>query len=217
MTLKTLITDGEGKGTDAHVNKAGALVVSNVGLPPDSRYGSVRIFRQYFTADGTSTGSNDMRVAGTLAAPIEFYIPSSSDGDRYIDSISFVIADGGATLNNFGNITPLTNGVEIFYEDTILGNVIIHEGAKSNFDFVQLAQGNPSFGSGSTSFRANNVIGASEGFLPTLDFSTVFGLPWGIRIPKGSTLRLVIRIRDNTTAIDRFDAIAYGYDRIIEE
>jgi len=35
-------------------------------------------------------------------------------------------------------------------------------------------------------------------------------LPWGLRLRKGTKDRLVFTVRDNITAIDQFDAIAYG-------
>jgi hypothetical protein len=48
----------------------------------------------------------------------------------------------------------------------------------------------------------------------TLDFSDQFGMPWGIRLPKDSNLRLVLRVKDNTSGVDAFNAIVYGFDRV---
>lgn len=215
MGLETTITNGNGKGKSAFVTDEGALSVSDNRIPPLCTEVSIRPFRQYFTDNGMSTGCNDMRVVGTSTAPLDFYISASSDGDRYIDSISFVIADGAAALNEFGAIPALTNGVEIFYEDKNLGDVVIHDALKSNFDHLRLV-GNGAHGIGATtsSYRASNVEGASEGYLMTLDFSAQFGMPWGIKLDKDSNLKLVIRIKDNTSAIDAYNAIAYGFDRI---
>ncbi|MDO3651402.1 hypothetical protein, partial [Nocardia mangyaensis] len=83
------------------------------------------------------------------------------------------------------------------------------------FEFIRLCgKGASPIGSGSDSYRASNVTGASEGYIMTLDFSDQFGMPWGIRIPKNSNLRFVVRIQDDTTGVDAFNMIAYGFDRI---
>ena len=217
MTIKTRITDGKGRGKEACVTDENALLTSNIAIPPTDLGSPVRIFRQYLTDDGTSSGSTDMRVDGSTTN-VDFYISSAPDADRYIDTISIAIADAGATLNQFGNIGALTNGVEIFYEDPELGNVIIGDALVSNFEFVRLCAGGVhGIGSGSTSYRANNVQGNSEGYLMHIDFSEVFGVPWGVRLPKDSTLRLVVRIKDNVSGVDKFDMIAYGFDRIIND
>jgi hypothetical protein len=206
----------KGENNVAEVDDEGRVHVTASGIPPKEPASEIRIFRQYLTVDGTEGGSFDMQVVGTATNPIDFYIKAATDADRYIDSINIVIADQNAALNEFGNITALTNGVEIYYEDPILGRVAIHEALKSNFDFVRLCgKGSPAIGSGATSFRASNVQGASEGYIVTLDFSDQFGVPYGIRIPKDSTLKIVMCIKDDTTGVDAFNAIAYGYDRII--
>lgn len=220
MSIGILIKDGGGSGREAIVTEDRSLSVTNRGVPPSDAASDLRIFRQNFTTDGlVADGSNDdMQVTGTLAAPIDFYIPTTPDADRYIDSISFLIADNGATLNKFGAITALTNGCQLFIEDQKLGTVMIHNSLKSNFDFVRLCQGEPSFGSGADAHRGSNVTGspAAEAYYPKLDFSDIFGVPWGLRLPKDGTQRLVLRVRDTTTGVDAFDCIAYGYDRIIE-
>lgn len=215
MGIKFTLKDGKGTGKEAEVESTGALLVTDKGIPPVVDKNEVRIFRQHFTLDGESGSDHDMKKTGTSGAPIDFIIKAPVDADRYIESISFVIADQSAVLNKFGNITALVNGVEIFYEDTESGNVIIHEGLTSNFDFIRLCQGNPAIGSTTSSFRASNVEGNSEGYIPVLRFSEVFGIPWGIKLKKSSTLKLVIRIKDDTTGVDKFDAVAYGYDRIV--
>jgi len=214
MTIKTTIKDGRGKGVELEITEDNSALVTNTQVPPSSMQSVVRPFRGYFRNDAASS---DMRVAGSLAAPLEFYISAPEDGDRYIDTLSIAIADAGATLEKFGNITALTNGVTIFYEDSELGNITIGDGLVSNFEFLRMcASGVHGIGTGTNSYRASNVQGGSEGYLMSLDFSEVFGLPWGIRLKKDTTLRLVVQINDDTSGVDKFDVIAYGYDRIIK-
>jgi len=204
----------KGKKFGLKITDQNAALVTDTRTPPVAN-STERIFRQFFTDDGTPSGSSDMLVDGSTDN-VEFFIPAVSGADRYIREISWVIADQNAALNTFGAISALTNGVEVTYEDPSFGNVTIHEGIKSNFDLVRLCgTGAPPVGSTTSAFRANNVVGNSEGYIAVLDFVTQFGLPWGVKIPADSTLKLVIKIRDNITAIDGFNAIAYGFDRII--
>lgn len=217
MSIKTRIVDGGGSDTEAKVDSDNALRVTNTNVPPEDVSTNIRIFRQFLTDDGTASGSSDMRVNGSTSSR-DFYIDAPIDADRYIDTLSISISDAGATLSQFGNIGALTNGVEIFYQDATLGNVIIGDNLTTNFRFLRLCAGGVhGIGSGATSYRANNVQGNSEGYLMFLDFEEVFGLPWGIRLKKDSKLRLVARVKDNLTGVDKFDIIAYGYDRLIND
>lgn len=91
-----------------------------------------------------------------------------------------------------------------------IGDIVIHESLKSNFDFIRLCSGEPAFGTAGDAFKGRNVQGASEGYIPVLDFSETFGLPWGIRLRSNTFDRLELIIKDNTSAVDEFDAIVYG-------
>jgi len=208
MSVDVKIMDGLGNnGYLAGVDSEHNLSVVNSQIPPKTPKGVVQIFREFFK---TEAGSENMLVDGSITN-LEFYIGASQVADRYISTVSFVLADAGLTLSKFANIRALTNGVEFLYEDENGKQVTIHEGIKSNFDFIQLCNGNPAFG---PTFTATNVKGNSEAIIPVLSFSDVFGIPWGIRLPKGSTERIVIKIRDDLRVPDRFDVTASGFDRI---
>jgi len=200
-----------GNATAASVTTENALYVQDQGLPPPEPQGRARIFRQFLTADGTSSGSSDMRVNGATT-PVEFWVQADSTYNLYISSLSFVIADASATLNKFGNITALTNGCDLEYF-TDGRTTVINGELKSNFDFVRLCLGNPAFGDGAAAFRASNVESTSEGYLPVLRFSEVFGLQWGIRLRPGTTDKIILRVNDNASGVDAFNCIAYGFTR----
>ena len=207
--LKIVVADGDGIGRSAKVSDQCALVVSSAGCPPLMLQKN-RVFRQYLTDDGTATGSEDMKVDGSATA-VEFWVAAANDDDRYITTLSFVIADATATLNKFGNITALTNGCQLYYE-TLAQTVDIHDALKSNFDFVRLCMGAPAFGDAAAAFRASNVVGNSEGYIPVLDLRRLVP-PYGIKLDRGTTQRLVLKVRDDCTGVDGFDCIAYGFDR----
>lgn len=210
MTLKVKIHDSK-SGNSAAVENSSLVVVAE----PHPPFGKSKtyLYRQFMTSDGTSSGSNNMRVLGTLDTPIKFWIPAGKNDDRYISIISFVIAGAGATLSEFSTVPALINGCKIYYERES-GERVIHESLKTNFDFIRLCVGTPAFGGAADAFRATNVIGASEAYIPVLYLSHIIP-PYGIKLDAGSNQRLVIEIRDDLTSasIVAFDAIAYGFDR----
>ena len=167
-------------------------------------------YRQYFTDDGLSTGSSDMQVNGTAAAPIEFWITADITKDVFIKTVSIVIGDAGAVLNLFGAIAALTNGIEFSHVTNDNGTIVLHDAMKTNLDFVRMGLGQPSFGTGTSAFRADLSGGGADSYLPVIDFSLTFGLPWGVKLRKGTKDKIVFIIKDDTRGVDQFDAIGYG-------
>lgn len=203
------LQDGWGSDNKAKVNGEGEVSVVVHPHPPLDEDQTALPFRQYFTDTGDSSGSNDMTVNGSSTSQ-GFYICAQEEKDLYIKSVSIVIADAGATLNEFGNLSELTNGCTFDWTSQAEGNIVIADELKTNWNFVRLAGGNPSFGDGSAAFRANNVSGASEAYTPFLDFYNIFGLQYGIRLRKGTTDCLRFLINDNVSGLDEFTAIGYG-------
>ena len=212
MSIRTNIEDGAGRGYTAKVSKEGFLFTQEAPFPPASEETKITVYREFLTLnnDGTTT---DMRVNGSTT-PQSFFINAEPDFDVYITTVSFLIADAGAALNEFGGIVALTNGCRFYYED-VNGEINIGTRLVSNFEFVRLCQGNPSFGGGNSAFLANNVVGASEAFIPVFDFRN-FGFKWGLKLAAGTNNRLILEVNDNVTAIDAFNAIAYGFRRVLE-
>lgn len=201
------ITDGTGTKRQAMVDDQSGLVVS-INTSPPIAVQKNKIFRDYLTS---STGVTDMRVNGSVTN-VDFSIYASNTADRYITQLSFIIADAGAALSEFGHIAALANGCRLYYSR--LGEIItIHDSLKSNWDFVRLCSGQPAFGATINAFIASNVFGLSEGIIPFLDLTKMLP-PYGIKLDKGSTQTLTLTVRDNCTGVDQFDCIAYGFDRL---
>lgn len=208
--LNVKIEDGFGSGNKASVNGNGSLNVVMADHPTlHDTTNSVIPFRSFMTQDGLGI-ITDMRVAGSAVAPIEFSVLADPEFDIYIKSIAFTIVDASSTLNKFGNIAALTNGCCLFWFTQDQGIVIIDDELKSNFDFVRLCAGQPAFGDSAGSFRAGNVIGNSEGYIPNLNITSVFGLNWGLRLRGGTTDKITVSIHDDTTLIDAFNVVCYG-------
>lgn len=207
----TVLTDGTGQGFEAKVNKFNSLKVIDQRIPTDDDVTTLIPIKREFK---DSNGNLDLRVDGSTSY-VDYVIEAEEGGDLFIDSISFRIADVNATADKFGNISPLTNGCQLFYSDLNNGEIIIGDSLKTNFDFIRLCQGQPSFGNANDALRIANASGNSEGYIPVLDFSQMFGLPWGVRLRKNTKEKIVIRINDNTSGVDAFDAVAFGIKKLV--
>ncbi len=190
----------------AGIDIFGALRTRDTGLPPFGNTVQAIPFNEFFS---DLDGVTDMRVDGSVD-PMFFEIRPDTDRDRYIKTVQFTIVDQNATLTQFGNIGNLANGT--LFEWDRLGETVLLSTMISNYDHVRLAGGQPSFGDGTAAFRASNVLGTSEAYLPMLDFQLIFGLPWGIRLAAGSDEVLRITVRDDTTGVDGYDALARGFE-----
>lgn len=200
------------KRTEADVEASGAVSVVERPFPPFDVMQNVRPFREFLTDDGTPSGSSDMLVDGSVT-PVDFFVEAPQTEDLYVTRISFIVVDQNMTLNQFGNIGALTNGLRLFYTDE-LGEVDIADALQTNFDFVRLCSGLPSFGEGTNAFIANNVDFISEGIIPVLDLKDTFGFRWGLEFRNGSKQKLVLRVRDDITGIDAMNVIVYGFLRL---
>jgi len=203
--LNTQIVDGHGTGNRLKVDSEGtANVVVHQHPPVEESILAIPSVLDFKNA----AGSADMQVVASLAVPQTFCIQARDDYDVYVKTIMVTIADQNATLNQFGAVTALTNGVNFCWESQSLGSFVIKSDMKSNWDFVKLSRANPAFGSTTNAFRASNVSGNSEGYVPVIDFFTLFGMQYGVRLRKGTKDKLVFEIRDDTTGVDEFTAEA---------
>lgn len=158
-----------------------------------------------------------MRVAASSASPVDFFISASTSADRFITAVSIVIADDNPTLVQFGAIAALTNGCLLNYETPSKVTRVL-PALKSNFDFVRMALGSPAFSSGNPNdaFKAGTVLGTAEAYIPVIRFADWLP-PFGLKLDINSGNRLIFRIQDNTSAVDKFDAIVFGFDRVPEK
>ena len=209
--IKVQIVDGYGKGNKAKINGEGELTAVIHQHPPRDESELAVPFRQRLTDSGVASGDSDMTVNGSTTNQ-EFYVTASADFDIYIKSLSVIIGDGGSpALNLFGALSALTNGVEIRWDSQQEGNTVIHDGIKTNLEFIRMGFATGAVGTGTDAYLADVSGGGSEkSYIPQIDFTQQFGLPWGIRLRKGTEERIVFVVRDDLTGLTTFDAIAYG-------
>lgn len=187
-------------GQQLKVNGEGELAVTVHTHPPIDEVVESLPFRAYFE----NAGSNDMRVNGSTT-PVEFSLNADGNFDYYVKSISVKLADANAVLNKFGNLSALTNGVEFEWDSIRVGTQIIHDGIKDNLEFFRLTNGG-------FAPQIVDLSGAgADAVIAFIDLALLFGNPWGIRLEKGTTDKLLFRVNDDlSVGIDEFNIIGYG-------
>jgi len=214
MSVGSRILDATGTKYGAKVTKDHALLVSQAPYPEAGGKQTIIPFRQYFTTNGLAGGPNDLRVDGSVT-PVDFFIPAANPGDLYITIISMAVSDSGAVPSKFGTLPALTNGVALLYTSESFDDIYIHTGIKTNFGMVRFGLGNPSIGGAGDAFRVSNVIGNADTYMTNIDLAR-FIPPYGVQISFETSQQLILRIRDDLTGLDAYDAIAFGFIRLAE-
>lgn len=209
LKVKRVIEDAQGTGVGAKVSDLGALKVNNQNFPDRNDPNNAIPITGYLT---DVNGSIDARVNGSVT-PIDFSVKAQENSDIYLNALSFKLADANAQLNEWGKIGVLAVGFDLIYSTQELGERVLATGIQTSFDLIRLCQADPAFSQGVESFRASNVVLGSEGYLPNLKFES-FGLPFGIRLKRGTFDKLIFRVNDNVTGVDAFDIFYYGTEII---
>jgi len=206
--ITSRIADGKGNDRYAKISKENALEVLNHGHPPKSETLFAIPYRKRFT---DSSNSTDMAVDGS-STEVDFSISAIPGKDIYIRSLSVLIGDGGSpALSKFGALTALTNGVEICYVTQDKGTFVMHDGIKTNLEFIRLGVDTAGIGTGTDAFLADVSGGGTEkSYLPIIDLQETFGLPFGLKLRENTTDYLTFKVRDDLTGLTTFNAIAYG-------
>lgn len=207
--IRGKITDGQGSGRDAFVTENNALKVQIVpetskGLPPED-LANLRLLRVFLA----SSGSSAMNVDGSAGA-FEFTVASEPGLTKWITGLRLILEGTNLeiTTNDFRRFgaattagSPLTNGVIVRAEQS--GEIVpicaapiqrIGEFLSYTDDFLNLI----------------NSVSSQSDFL---SFDFVFDKP--VVLAEGGNDRVVIVIQDDLTAIDRFEAIARGYQEFV--
>jgi len=209
MGIWAIIKDGWGSGSKARINDEGAINIIAHPHPPlqtDVKYPSPQT--TFFT---DSNGSSDMIVAGSLVNPIDFCVNAISEADIYIKSVTIRISDNNMNLDDFGGLAPLTNGIDLIYQDKILGQRLIIQNMTTNLDMFRPATAGKGFGSGNNSWKADVSGAGAETYFPDINIKERFGLEFGFRLQKGTNDFLCFRIKDDLAGLDTFNIQAHGF------
>ena len=206
----TSIVDGQSNNV-LKVHDEGEIGVVIHQHPPVMEEVLALPFRQYFTDNGISSGSTVMSVDGSTNYT-DFYISANTNYDVYIKYITVEIGDGGTpSLNKFGALTALTNGVAFYWDTQTEPLYELHEGIKTNKEFIRIASDTGAIGTGVEAYLADVSGGGTEkSYLPNMDMAELYGLQWGLRLRKNTFDKLIFRVQDDLTGLSTFNAIATG-------
>ena len=198
-------------GDSLNVDRSGNIYSVERQYPPTDLDIVAIPFRQYFTDDGKATGSNVMAINGSTNF-VDFSINANADYDIFIKYITCEIGDGGSpALNKFGNLSELTNGVGWYWDTQQEPLYELHEGIRTNKEFIRIASDTAAIGTGIEAFLADVSGGGTEkSYFPNIDMAEIYGFQWGLRLRKGTKDRLLFRVQDNLSGLSTFNAIATG-------
>lgn len=210
MPIPVFIQGGQNGGHRLSIGKEGEVPVAVHNHPYVQETQESYPFSQFFK---TTAGAQDMRVDGSTTAQ-EFFIQSRNDVDIFIKTISVIIADATASLDKFGALTALTNGVTFGYSNGQVGDIVIKDEIKTNLDFIRLGIGTGAVGTGADAWLSDLSGVGADAYLPIIDIAKVFGYPYGIHLKKGKLDKIKFTVNDDlSTGLDQFDIIAYGIQR----
>lgn len=97
----------------------------------------------------------------------------------------------------------------------LIGAFVLHDGIKTNLEFVRLGVATAGIGTGTDAFLADVSGGGTEkSYMPTIDlketFGLPFGLPFGLKLRQGTLDCVTFTVADDLTALTTFDIIGYG-------
>lgn len=103
------------------------------------------------------------------------------------------------------------DGVSFYWDTQDEPLYELHEGIKTNKEFIRIASDTGAIGTGTDAYLADVSGGGTEkSYLPNIDMSEIYGFKWGLRLRKGTLDRIMFRIQDNITGLTTFNAIATG-------
>lgn len=208
MGVTAKIRNGQGDANLLKIGREGEVHVVEHAHPPINENIFVQPYRMRFT---DVNGSEDMTVDGSSTS-VDFSIRAEQDYDVFVKTIFVEIADGGnPALNKFGALSALANGVEWIYSNNEFGDYTLHEGIKTNKEFIRIGIDTHGIGTGVDAYLADTSGGGTEkAYLPIIDMAEMYGIRFGFRLRKGTNDKITFRINDNLSGLSVFDAIAYG-------
>lgn len=208
MGIVSQIINGFGeKKTGARVSLDGAVhVISSPHPPTEPDILHPLPYAQFFT----NNGSNDMKVAGTLQDPIAFRLTALEDYDIFINTITIQISDANLSLNGFGGLPALTNGINFTYLSGGFGEIGLLEPIKTNLQFFREATGGKGFGQTTKAWVADVSGVGAETYFPEINLFQRYGAQYGVKLRKGSSDQLIFSVRDDLTGVDTFNIKGHG-------
>lgn len=210
--IQTIIEDPQTRERARVID--GALRVYQAPSPPPMT--GVANTQQYLTGllgtTGLDSGSTAANVLGTLASPVKYKVSASLDYDIHIMRILVFLSDSSITLNRFGFITALTNGINLTLNEA--GNTTyILKDVKTSGQLIAQGGGADVFGDNAT--LSIMPAGGSTGTdAQAVGIPMWRWIPNGLRIGRGTADTLTLEVRDDLTGLTEFYVRIFGYKNI---
>ena len=194
----------------ADVQDKGVLA-SVLPYPPLDVENNIIPFIGNLTVNGDGVTTN-LSVDGSVNS-IDAFIGPPVNGDLYLTTANILIADSGSiSLNRFGSLSELTNGIRFFVE-TANERIITSIPLKSNFDFIRVGSLTQGTGGKTDAYQLSNTDASNDdGYNPVIDFTKIS--PLGLRLIKDTQDKIGITISDNISSVETFNIIINGFIRI---
>jgi hypothetical protein len=209
MSIKTRIVDGLGSGRQAGVDSANRLMVSPAeSTPPEvGQVNRYRFHSQLLSSNGDGTGTTNMNVDGSVTMQ-QFTVEANEDYDLRIMKVVVIIADNLVSHSNFGNVSALTNGIELHTNESGVITKIIEDAKTGGQVIAQSALGAP-YGDAATAFELSNWSGTDDAQTIVVPIDEI--VPNGLRIGRGSEDHVMMMVKDDLRGLAEFTCRVIGY------
>ena len=209
MGIKTTIQDGGGSKRSSYVTKDNALKVrvTQGSFDDLTREESERQKLLYEIAE--NNGSTNMNVNGSLESPTTFRMESSQDQAKFVQEIRFVLESKRLSLQKpaqsgiLGDAGLLNNGIEVSLRQGGVRRLLFPNPIRQLSSFLLLA---------------DDFINVESAISNNVDlFIATIKLPAPVIILPASKDEFEIRIRDDLSELDRFEALFIGVSEEISD
>lgn len=210
--IKVKILDGKGGNKLLDVTDYGAILTHET-VPPLSNRGSAPRRRPYIRKIDLNNGGAGHNGSVT---PVEITLVESDPTDTYniyVQNIVIVLADSAVPFNRFGNITGITNGIDLFIRQQGEENYLA-QGIKTNGEILIYAGGGDLMPTNPATI--NSFSGTTDAIVATFDLNELIPTVGvgGVEIGRGTFDKIVYRINDNlsgASALDDMFCLVKGY------
>lgn len=168
-----------------------------------------QLFTGLLGSTGIDSGITNQNVNGSVT-PQVFYLDSSEDYDIHVQEIQVLIAASTVRHQYFGDITALTNGVDIIHKQSSQDVFIINK-AKTGGQVIAQSFNSPIAG-GAESFELINWSATGDAQLVNIPIYRWF--PSGLRIGRGTTDQLRSVVNDNLSSLEEYTVRIMGYKNV---
>jgi hypothetical protein len=208
MTIDVNLVDGH-TSRSVDIDGSGALKtytgfgpLSKSGVPNRARY-----LTGVLGSTGIDSGTLNMNVDGSVTDQI-FYVSSHPDYDIFIQSIILVIADSAVAHSNYGNVSALTNGVDLIFQESGEETFLLKEAKTGGQVLVQSGLNVP-FGDGATVNELTNWTGTTDA--QVIQWPVATFVPNGLRLGRGNKDRIEFQVHDDLTGLTEHTLRVFGY------